>query len=94
MKLRYTRAMITAALSGELDKVAYTEHPVFGVSYPATCPNVPSEILDPRSTWKDKAAYDQTAEKLSKQFNDNFVKYKDGCNAETLAAAPRAAVKA
>ena len=94
MKLRYTRAMITAALSGELDKVAYTEHPIFGVSYPATCPNVPSEILDPRSTWKDKAAYDQTAEKLSKQFNDNFAKYKDGCNAETLAAAPRAAVKA
>jgi phosphoenolpyruvate carboxykinase (ATP) len=94
MKLKFTRAMIGAALRGELDKVEYTEHPVFGVSYPVSCPNVPAEILDARSTWKDKAAYDATAEKLAKQFNDNFAKYKDGCSAETLAAAPRTAVKA
>ena len=72
----------------------YKEHPVFGVSFPTSCPNVPAEILDPRGTWKDKNAYDTTAEKLAKQFNDNFAKYKDGASAETLAAAPRTAVKA
>ena len=94
MKLRFTRAMITAALRGELDTVNYQEHPVFGVSFPTTCPNVPVEILDARGTWKDKNAYDSTAEKLAKQFNDNFTKYKDGASAETLAAAPRNAVKA
>lgn len=94
MKLRFTRAMITAALRGELDQVQYKEHQVFGMSFPLSCPGVPDEILDARSTWKDKAAYDQTAEKLAKQFNDNFAKYAEGCSAETLAAAPRAAVKA
>jgi phosphoenolpyruvate carboxykinase (ATP) len=94
MKLRFTRAMISAALNGELDKVDYKEHPVFGVSFPTTCPNVPADILDPRGTWKDKAAYDATADKLAKQFNDNFAKYADGASAEILAAAPRSAVKA
>jgi phosphoenolpyruvate carboxykinase (ATP) len=94
MKLKFTRAMITAALRGELDNVAYREHPVFGVSMPDSCPNVPAEILDPRSTWADGAAYDATAEKLAKQFNDNFAKYRDGASEEILAAAPKVAVKA
>ncbi len=94
MKLKFTRAMITAALRGELDKVEFKEHPVFGVSFPTTCPHVPAEILDPRNTWADKAAYDGTAEKLAKQFNDNFAKYKEGASAEILAAAPKTAVKA
>ena len=94
MKLKFTRAMITAALRGELDKVDYKEHPVFGMHMPLTCPNVPAEILDPRSTWKDKSAYDATAEKLAKQFNDNFSKYSEGANAEILAAAPKVTVKA
>jgi phosphoenolpyruvate carboxykinase (ATP) len=67
---------------------------VFGVSFPATCPHVPDGILDPRSTWKDKTAYDQQAERLAKAFNDNFAKYKDGVEPEVLAAAPRTTVKA
>jgi len=94
MKLKFTRAMITAALRGELDLVEYKEHPVFGVSYPTSCPNVPSEILDPRSTWADKADYDRTADKLAKQFVTNFDKYKEGASAEILSAAPKVAVKA
>ena len=94
MKLKFTRAMITAALRGELDVVEYKQHPVFGVSMPTSCPNVPAEILDPRTTWADKGAYDVTADKLAKQFNDNFNKYKDGANAEILAAAPKVAEKA
>ena len=94
MKLKFTRSMITAALRGELDDVEYKQHPVFGVSHPLSCPNVPAEILDPRNTWKDRTAYDQQAEKLAKAFNDNFNKYKEGASEEILAAAPRAAVKA
>ena len=94
MKLKFTRAMITAALRGELDRVEYKEHPVFGVSFPTSCPHVPSEILDPRGTWKDKGAYDATAEKLAKQFVTNFDKYKEGAGAEIMAAAPKSAVKA
>jgi phosphoenolpyruvate carboxykinase (ATP) len=94
MKLKLTRAMITAALRGELDNVDYKEHQVFGMNFPVTCPNVPSEVLDARNTWKDTAAYDATAEKLAKQFNDNFEKYKDGAGPEILAAAPRSTVKA
>ncbi|MCB0816365.1 MAG: phosphoenolpyruvate carboxykinase (ATP), partial [Flavobacteriales bacterium] len=78
----------------ELDQVDYKEHPVFGVSFPANCPGVPDEVLDPRSTWKDKDAYDKQAEHLARQFNDNFAKYKDGVSEEVLAAAPKASVKA
>ena len=67
---------------------------MFGVHYPTSCPNVPAEILDARNTWKDKADYDRTAEKLAKQFVTNFDKYKDGASEEILAAAPKVAVKA
>ncbi|MCB9169192.1 MAG: phosphoenolpyruvate carboxykinase (ATP) [Flavobacteriales bacterium] len=94
MKLRFTRAMITAALRGELDKVEHKAHPVFGVSHPVSCPDVPDEVLDARNTWKDKDAYDKQADSLAKQFNDNFNKYKDGVTEEILAAAPKLAVKA
>jgi phosphoenolpyruvate carboxykinase (ATP) len=94
MKLKSTRAMIAAALRGELDKVEYKEHQVFGMDFPTTCPGVPTEVLDARTTWKDTAAYDATAEKLAKQFNDNFAKYKEGASQEILAAAPRSTVKA
>ncbi|HEY0976903.1 MAG TPA: phosphoenolpyruvate carboxykinase (ATP) [Flavobacteriales bacterium] len=94
IKLKYTRAMITAALRGELDNVEYDEHRVFGMKFPTSCPGVPSEMLNARKTWKDEAAYFEQAEKLSKAFNDNFNKYKDGASAEILAAAPKLAVKA
>ena len=94
MKLKSTRAMITAALKGELDSVEYKQHSVFGVSFPTTCPNVPVEVLDPRNTWKNKDAYDQAADKLAKAFNENFKKYEAGVNEEIKAAAPKVAVKA
>lgn len=89
MKLSYTRAMITAALEGQLDQVGWHAHPVFGVQMPQSCPGVPSEILDPRSTWADAAAYDATAQKLAQQFVQNFEKYASGVSAEILAAAPK-----
>ncbi|SHJ24655.1 phosphoenolpyruvate carboxykinase (ATP) [Hymenobacter daecheongensis DSM 21074] len=94
MKLGYTRAMITAALNGELNDVTFTKHPIFGVAVPATVPNVPTEILDPRNTWADKEAYDKTASSLADKFVANFKKYADFANEEILAGAPKVAVAA
>ena len=90
MKLSYTRAMITAALEGQLDG-SFTNHPVFGFAMPDACPNVPSELLHPRNTWADGAEYDAQCQKLAKLFNDNFQKFADGSSDEIKAAAPRMA---
>jgi len=89
MKLRYTRAMITAALNGNLENVTFEPHPVFGVLMPTTCPEVPSEILVPRNTWSDKEAYDKKANELAQLFVKNFAKYADKANDEILSAAPK-----
>ena len=89
MKLSYTRAIITAALNGELDKVNYESLPVFGLQFPTTCPNIPSEILNPRTCWSDKDAYDKKAIDLAKQFVKNFAQYAEFANAEILAASPK-----
>lgn len=88
MKLKYTRAMITAALNGELDNVAYENHKVFGFAKPQSCPNVPSEILNPRNTWEDPELYDKKAVELAQKFKANFTKFSAFANAEILAGAP------
>jgi len=88
MKLKYTRAMITAALNGELDNVEYVNHKVFGIAKPQSCPNVPSEILNPRNTWEDKDLYDKKALELAQKFKANFAKFEEFANAEILAGAP------
>lgn len=90
MKLSLTRAMLTAALNGELDHVEFVQHPVFGVQMPTACPNVPSEILNPRNTWSDKAEYDKAANALADKFNDNFKKFEEGASEAILSAAPKA----
>ena len=89
MSLKYTRATITAALQGQLDNVTFEAHPVFGMEMPTTCPDVPSEILNPRNTWQDRAAYDAKAKDLANQFIKNFEKYASGVSEEILAAAPK-----
>jgi phosphoenolpyruvate carboxykinase (ATP) len=89
MKLAYTRAMITAALEGQLDQVEFETHPVFGVSMPKTCPQVPAEILNPRLTWSDSAAYDAKASQLASAFIKNFDQYRDGVDAQILQGEPR-----
>ena len=94
IKLPYTRAMITAALSSELDNVEYKKHEVFGLMMPTSCPNVPSEILDPKNTWEDKVGYDQKANHLAESFVKNFEAFADNANEEILAAAPRTRVNA
>lgn len=89
MKLSQTRAMITAAMEHKLDNVVYQKHPIFGISVPGSCPNVPFEILNPRATWKDKKAYDEKAKFLANAFNKNFEKYKDGVSKDILEGAPK-----
>jgi phosphoenolpyruvate carboxykinase (ATP) len=88
MKLKLTRAMITAALEGKLHNIEFDFHPVFGMAVPKECPGVPSEVLDPRSTWADKNAYDEKAKYLAGLFIKNFEKYTDGVSAEVIGAAP------
>ena len=88
MKLKYTREMITAALNGDLDKVQYLDHAVFGVAQPQSCPNVPSEILNPRNTWSDKDSYDKKAIELGQKFKTNFEKFEEFANPEILAGGP------
>ncbi|MDJ0625208.1 MAG: phosphoenolpyruvate carboxykinase (ATP) [Candidatus Caenarcaniphilales bacterium] len=87
--LKYTRAIITAALNGSLDKVDYVEDPVFGFQVPTHCPNVPEEILIPKKTWQDKSAYDETLQKLAIQFNKNFEQFKDQATKEVIEAGPK-----
>ena len=75
MSLKYTRAMVTAALTGALDNVKFELDPIFNVYVPTECPNVPAEILNPKNTWADKAEYDKTAKLLAARFTENFKKY-------------------
>ena len=88
MKLKYTRAMITAALDGKLSSVEYKKHPVFGLNVPQTCENVPSEVLNPRTTWKDKEAYDEKALELATSFKNNFKIFEEYANKEIMDGAP------
>ncbi len=90
MHLPYTRAMINAALAGELDNVETTTDPVFGLEMPVSVPNVPDEVLNPRNTWEDKAAYDAAAKDLASKFNENFKKYADKTSDSIKNAGPKA----
>lgn len=88
MKLAYTRAMVNAALAGELDDVEYVADPVFGVSVPTEVPNVPDAVLRPRETWADEAAYDEAAAKLAGMFRSNFERFADQVPEGVKAAGP------
>src|SRR5690606_41313355 len=71
IKLRYTRAMISAALGGVLSEADFSIHNIFGFRFPNSCPRVPKEILDPRATWKDKQAYEQTVRKVAERSEEH-----------------------
>ena len=94
MKLKYTRAMIDAALDGSLGQEEFVNHNVFGVAVPQSCDNVPAELLNPRSTWEDKSGYDAQAAKLAGLFNENFKQYAEGVSQEILNAAPKVGAEA
>ena len=89
MNLTHTRAMVTAALNGEIDKVPLKHHDIFNLDMPSSCPSVPDEVLDPRNTWSDKDRYDAAAKRLAALFVKNFEKFGI-VSKEIVAAGPKA----
>ena len=90
IKLDYTRSIIKAALDGVLKESTYLTHPVFGLHYPTTCPNVPDAVLDPVRLWADENAYYGQANRLAKLFIENFRKFEGAVSNDVLAASPTA----
>ena len=88
MNIGHTRTMVRAALKGELAGIATETDPVFGVEVPVSCPGVPDEVLKPRGTWADPAAYDRQAAELAAMFATNFENYADGVAPEVREAGP------
>ena len=88
MKISYTRAMVRAALNGSLAQVPTEPDPIFGVHVPTHCPDVPPEVLKPRNTWKNPAAYDEKARHLAQLFRKNFEQFASGVSDEVKAVAP------
>jgi phosphoenolpyruvate carboxykinase (ATP) len=90
MKIAHTRAMITAALTGQLATVGYERHSVFNLEMPTSCPGVPATVLNPRNTWPDPARYDEQAKKLARMFVENFKKFEGDVPASVKQAGPNA----
>lgn len=88
MNLTYTRAMVRAAINGSLKQAQFEIDPVFGLSIPTSCPDVPAEILNPRHTWADPAAYDRVAGELADRFHQHFAKFT-GVSDAVKKAGPR-----
>ena len=88
IKLANTRAIVDAIHSGALRTAKTQRDPIFGLEVLTRCPGVPSEILNPKSTWSDKSAFDQTAKKLADLFRSNFTKYESGVSDEVKAGGP------
>jgi phosphoenolpyruvate carboxykinase (ATP) len=89
IKLGFTRAMVKAVLSGALKDAPTKPDSVFGVAVPRSCPGVPDEMMNPRNTWKDKAAYDRKARELAVMFEKNFAENAPDASAEIREAGPK-----
>lgn len=90
MKLKYTRKMVSEALSGNLNNVEYVKDPIFNVDIPKTCDGVPSEILNPKDVWEDKEAYEKSAKALASKFVENFTKKYPNMPKNIVDAGPKA----
>ena len=89
ISIRYTRAMLNAVLSGELEGVEYKTDPIFGFNVPKSCPNVPNDVLDPSSSWTNKEEYLKKYRSLAARFIDNFKKFAEQCPPEVISAGPK-----
>jgi phosphoenolpyruvate carboxykinase (ATP) len=89
MSLKHTRAMVHAALDGRLAKTEYVMEDAFGLVIPTSCPDVPSELLNPRNAWSDKQAYDAQARLLAAKFEENFAKFDAPENVRAAGPRPR-----
>jgi phosphoenolpyruvate carboxykinase (ATP) len=90
MKIEVTRALLDAVFSGQLNDVACTPDPIFNVLIPNECPGVPTEVLTPKNTWKNKDAYDRKAAELAKRFQKNFKKFREDVDDAIVQAGPKA----
>lgn len=88
ISLKYTRAMITAALEGDLNNVGYRKHSIFGVEIPNSCPNVPREVLSPRGMWGNSEAYYKQCNILANMFVKNFKQFEEYANEEIMSGSP------
>jgi phosphoenolpyruvate carboxykinase (ATP) len=89
MPIKVTRALVTAALDGSLRHASYRTDPYFGFAVPIMVPGIEPDILDPQKTWKDEAAFDETARKVVGMFQKNFTKFESAVDGEVRAAAPK-----
>jgi phosphoenolpyruvate carboxykinase (ATP) len=89
ISIRHTRALLNAALNGKLEDVKYTKDPIFGFLVPMSCPDVPTEVLSPASSWGDKKEYDRRYKDLATRFKENFAKFTANTPHEVLDAGPR-----
>ena len=88
IKIKWTRALLNAALKGDLDDVVFVKDQRFGFSVPTTCEGVPDSILQPRETWNDKKKFDNVADLLARMFIENFEQYKEGVSDEVMSSSP------
>ncbi|NKB43475.1 MAG: phosphoenolpyruvate carboxykinase [Alphaproteobacteria bacterium] len=91
MQIKYTRAMLNAALDGTLDSGDFKPDPNFGLLVPTKCPGVPDDVLQPKSTWQDQGAYDTAAQDVAKRFETNFKQFEEHVDDQVMATAIRAA---
>ena len=89
ISIKYTRALLNAALTGKLDDVPYDRDPVFGFEVPRTCPDVPDEVLEPWSSWPDREGYDKKYKQLAQRFIENFKKFESETTQEVIDAGPK-----
>ncbi|MGE0707440.1 MAG: phosphoenolpyruvate carboxykinase (ATP) [Planctomycetota bacterium] len=94
ISIQHSRAIVNAALDGRLRDAPVTPDPVFGFGVPAEVPGVPANVLQPRATWSDPAAYDRRRDTLAEMFRANFAAFADGTDAAIIAAGPRARARA
>ena len=89
ISLKYTRAIIDAIHDGSLIECKWEDEPIFGLTIPQACPNVPTEILNPINVWPEPSAFEKTAATLAEKFTENFQQYKDNVAPEVRNAGPR-----
>jgi phosphoenolpyruvate carboxykinase (ATP) len=89
ISIKHTRALLTAALDGKLNNVKYKRDLIFGFEVPMTCPDIPDDVLDPSSSWGDKAEYDRRYKDLASRFVQNFAKFADETSQDVIDAGPK-----
>jgi len=89
ISIKYTRALLNAALEGKLNAVRFKQDPIFGFEVPQSCPNVPDEVMNPATSWHDQKEYDRRYKDLAMRFVQNFAKFTDGTPQEVIDAGPK-----